>query len=267
MGSQIAHVLLAAGAQVVLTEADSERSDEARARVVTSLEEAERRGYLAVPAEEIAARLHADNRFEALREADLVIEAVPEQFELKRQVLRRIEEQVAVETTIATNTSSLSVTELSASLSFPQRFIGMHFFNPVPASLLVELVRGERTSEATLDEAKAVVVALGKTAVSVRDTPGFATSRLGVLLGLEAIRMLEEDVASVEDIDAAMVLGYRFPIGPLKLTDLVGLDVRLDIAIHLAAALGPRFQPPELLRRKVANGELGKKTGHGFYTW
>jgi 3-hydroxybutyryl-CoA dehydrogenase len=174
---------------------------------------------------------------------------------------------VGAETPIASNTSSLSIDELAASLRFPQRFLGLHFFNPVPASELVEIVVGASTDRAVVADAQDWVLGLGKTPVTVKDSPGFASSRLGVAIGLEAIRMLEEGVASAEDIDAAMVLGYRFPVGPLRLTDIVGLDVRLGIAEYLHSQLGERFAPPQLLRDKVAAGELGRKTGSGFFRW
>jgi 3-hydroxybutyryl-CoA dehydrogenase len=186
---------------------------------------------------------------------------------LKAVVLGELEAAVAVTTAIATNTSSLSIDELAMVLDHPQRFCGLHFFNPVPASQLVEIVVGARTSPALVTEAGAWVTALGKTPIVVRDSPGFASSRLGVALGLEAIRMVAEGVASAEDIDAAMTLGYKHPVGPLRLTDLVGLDVRLGIADYLSSKLGGRFEPPALLREMVARGELGRKTGRGFYEW
>lgn len=168
---------------------------------------------------------------------------------------------------LATNTSSLPVTELAAALTRPGRFLGMHFFNPVPVSALVELVLAPETTSETLDAAVGWTHALGKQEVVVQDSPGFASSRLGLALGLEAIRMLEEGVADPDAIDTAMRLGYRHPMGPLRLTDLVGLDVRLAIAEHLHATLGERFAPPRLLREKVARGELGRKTGQGFHRW
>jgi len=168
---------------------------------------------------------------------------------------------------LATNTSALSVGALAAGLSRPQRFCGMHFFNPVPASALVELVHHEGTDGDVLQQVRDWVGVLGKEAIVVADAPGFATSRLGVAVGLEAIRMVQDGVASAEDIDTGMRLGYRWPMGPLRLTDLVGLDVRLGIAEHLAATLGPRFEPPALLREMVERGDLGQKSGRGFYDW
>jgi len=182
-------------------------------------------------------------------------------------VLAAAETVAGESTVIASNTSSMSIAELGAALTDPGRFIGMHFFNPVPASLLVEIVRAPQTRPEVVDSVRAWVSMLGKAEVLVNDSPGFATSRLGVGLGLEAIRMLEEGVADEESIDRAMELGYRHPMGPLRSTDLVGLDVRLAIAEHLASTLGDRFAPPALLREKVARGELGRKTGQGFHTW
>jgi 3-hydroxybutyryl-CoA dehydrogenase len=200
-------------------------------------------------------------------EVALVIEAVPEDLPLKKRILEEIERLVPDDSVIASNTSSLSIDAIATSLRRPERFIGMHFFNPVPRSVLVELVVGANTSPDTKARAAAWVQRLGKEHIEVRDSPGFATSRLGVAIGLEAIRMVEDGVASADDIDRGMELGYRFPMGPLRLTDLVGLDVRLAIAEHLAKELGPRFEPPALLRRMVAEGRLGKKTGRGFYQW
>lgn len=200
-------------------------------------------------------------------DVDLVIEAVPEDAELKRRVLRTIDARCGTGAVIATNTSSLSINALATVVSDPSRFIGMHFFNPVPRSELIELLTGDVTSDATLASARAWSALLGKTAIAVSDSPGFATSRLGLALGLEAIRMVEEGVASVEDIDAGMTLGYKHPVGPLRLTDIVGLDVRLGIAEHLTEELGPRFEPPGLLREMVDDGKLGQKVGEGFYRW
>jgi 3-hydroxybutyryl-CoA dehydrogenase len=198
---------------------------------------------------------------------DLVVEAVPEDLALKIDALTRVEAQIGPEAALASNTSSISIDELAATLDRPARFLGMHFFNPVPASTLVEIVRGGATAPPLVDSARGWVQALGKTPIVVADAPGFASSRLGVAIGLEAIRMLEEGVASAEDIDAAMTLGYKHPVGPLRLTDIVGLDVRLGIAEYLAANLDERFEPPALLRRLVTEGHLGRKSGRGFYEW
>jgi 3-hydroxybutyryl-CoA dehydrogenase len=197
----------------------------------------------------------------------LVVEAVPEDWELKVTALRGIEERLADDAYLASNTSSLSVNGLAGELNRPEHFLGLHFFNPVPASTLIEVVLGKRTSPGLAAAARGWVEALGKTAVVVNDAPGFASSRLGVAIALEAMRMVEEGVASAEDIDAAMVLGYKHPTGPLKTTDIVGLDVRLGIAEYLHSTLGERFAPPQILKDKVARGELGRKTGKGFFDW
>ena len=201
-------------------------------------------------------------------DADLVIEAIPEDLELKRELFARLDHAAPEHAILATNTSSLSVTKIAEATKRPDRVIGTHFFNPVPLMTLLELVRGDATSDGTMDAMRAFGESLGKTVIVVKDTPGFATSRLGVILGLEAIRMLEQGVASAEDIDRAMELGYRHPMGPLRLTDLVGLDVRLKIAEHLLREFGgSQYEPPALLRKMVAEGKLGKKSGEGFYRW
>ncbi|MBX6721626.1 MAG: 3-hydroxyacyl-CoA dehydrogenase family protein, partial [Dactylosporangium sp.] len=196
---------------------------------------------------------------------DVIVEAVPERVDLKRRVLAAAEARRPG--LLATNTSSISIGTLAEQLAAPDRFLGLHFFNPVWVMALLEIVVGAGTSDATVAAARAVAERLGKDPIVVKDMPGFATSRLGVALGLEAIRMVEDGVASAEDIDKAMKLGYRHPMGPLELTDLVGLDVRLDIARTLAAAYGERFAPPRLLEEMVAAGKLGKKSGEGFYRW
>jgi 3-hydroxybutyryl-CoA dehydrogenase len=265
MGAGIAQVLLEAGCEVVVVEADGDAAARARARIVDGL----RRRKDATP-EEIEARSRRLGAVTGLTEpldVELVVEAIPEIPAAKRDLLAAAEKVVPPGALLASNTSSLSISDLAGALARPERFLGMHFFNPVPLSALVELVVGDGTAPAAVDDARAWVARLGKESIEVRDSPGFATSRLGVALGLEAIRMLEEGVASAADIDQGMVLGYRHPMGPLRLTDLVGLDVRLAIAEHLAATLGPRFDPPALLRAKVAAGDLGKKTGRGFYDW
>ncbi|WP_047871098.1 3-hydroxyacyl-CoA dehydrogenase family protein [Nocardiopsis sp. RV163] len=268
MGAGIVQQFLTQGAEVVLVEAAAEAAEAGRARVAAGLDRARERGRIdAEPAAYLARLRTVTTPADIPADAGLVVEAVPERPELKIAVLTAAEAAVGEDTVLASNTSSLSVTELAAALKRPARFLGTHFFNPVPASKLVELVVAPDTDEAVLASARAWVAALGKTEVVVRDAPGFATSRLGVMLGLEAIRMVEEGVASPADIDTAMELGYRHPMGPLRLTDLVGLDVRLAIAEYLAAELGDRFAPPELLRRMVAEGRLGRKSGQGFHTW
>ncbi|MEO7918670.1 MAG: 3-hydroxyacyl-CoA dehydrogenase family protein [Thermoanaerobaculia bacterium] len=203
----------------------------------------------------------------ALDRVDLCIEAIPESPELKKALYRSVEPLLRPEAILATNTSAISIGKLAEPLARPGRFLGLHFFNPVPLMRLLEIVVGAATEPEAIASAQALAAKLGKEAILVKDTPGFASSRLGVAIGLEAIRMLEEGVASAADIDTAMELGYAHPMGPLKLTDLVGLDVRLAIANELEKELGPRFAPPELLKQKVEAGELGKKTGKGFHVW
>ncbi|MFH9552181.1 3-hydroxyacyl-CoA dehydrogenase family protein [Streptomyces sp. NPDC017435] len=268
MGAGIAQVFAAAGSRVTLVESGERAAAAALDRVATGLERAAGRGRADEPADRVLARVRTVHTVDDLpADAGLVVEAVPEDARLKAGVLAAAERAVGAGTVLATNTSSLSVTELAAALSRPDRFLGMHFFNPVPASALIELVVAPDTRGDVVQAALAWTRALGKKDVVVKDSPGFASSRLGLALGLEAIRMVEEGVALPEAIDDAMSLGYRHPMGPLRLTDLVGLDVRLAIAEHLHATLGERFAPPALLRAKVARGELGRKTGQGFYAW
>ncbi|WP_346618864.1 3-hydroxyacyl-CoA dehydrogenase family protein [Blastococcus montanus] len=268
MGAGIAQAFLTAGARVDVVEAGGDAAEAARARVADGLEEAARRGKLDGDVEAVLGRLTLlDSPADLDAGTGLVVEAVPERADLKAEVLRAAESAVGPDAVLATNTSSLSVTELAAALDRPARFLGLHFFNPVPASKLVEVVVAAGTDPGLVGTAGRWVRALGKTEVVVTDSPGFASSRLGVLLGLEAIRMLEEGVADAEAIDTAMELGYRHPMGPLRSTDLVGLDVRLAIAEYLHRTLGERFAPPQLLRDKVAAGELGRKSGRGFHTY
>ncbi|WP_431280464.1 3-hydroxyacyl-CoA dehydrogenase family protein [Leifsonia poae] len=262
MGAGIAHAFLLAGADLVVVERDAEAVDAAESRIRRSVKASVDRG-LAEP----TGSLDVSTDWDVLAGCGLVVEAVPEDRELKTQALQHAEHIVDERAVLATNTSSISIDELAVGLGRPAAFLGMHFFNPVPASSLVEVVMGSATAPSVIGMAQGWVEAIGKTPVTVRDSPGFASSRLGVLLGLEAIRMVEEGVATPEDIDAAMVLGYAHPVGPLKLTDLVGLDVRLGIAEYLRDRLGARFEPPELLRRMVADGHLGRKAGRGFYEW
>ncbi len=268
MGAGIAQVWLAAGAAVAVVEAGPDAARAARQRIQDGLAEAQRRGKLSEPVDVAIGRLTILGSAGDLdRATDLVVEAVPERPELKATVLGAAESAVGPDTVLATNTSSLSVTELAAALRRPDRFLGLHYFNPVPASRLVEVVVAAGSDPAVVETAAGWIGGIGKTAIVVNDRPGFASSRLGVLLGLEAIRMLEEGVADAAAIDTAMELGYRHPMGPLRSTDLVGLDVRLAIAEYLHGTLGDRFAPPQLLRDKVAAGELGRKTGRGFYSY
>lgn len=267
MGSGIAHAFLLAGSSVVVVERDAAAAEDATVRIRRDIARSLERGATVLTADELVDALSTGTDAAAFADCALVVEAVPEDAELKRQALERVERATPDSTVLASNTSSIPIDELAAPLRRPGRFVGLHFFNPVPASALVEIVRGRASDDEVVDAARGWVDALGKTPIVVRDSPGFASSRLGVALGLEAIRMLEEGIATAEDIDAAMTLGYRHPIGPLRTTDLVGLDVRLGIAEELHARLGERFAPPELLRRMVAEGRLGRKTGEGFYRW
>jgi 3-hydroxybutyryl-CoA dehydrogenase len=268
MGAGIAQVFAVAGAVVCLAERDPAAAVASRDRVAMGLLRAAEKGKLTESSDAVLDRLVLVDDVSALPpDTTLVIEAVPEHAPLKIRVLAAAEDAVGEQAVLASNTSSLSIAGIADGLRRPERFLGLHFFNPVPASSLVEIVIGPATTGDCADAARSWVAGLGKTEVVVRDSPGFATSRLGVLLGLEAIRMLEEGVADATSIDRAMELGYRHPMGPLRSTDLVGLDVRLAIAEHLHRELGDRFAPPALLRDKVARGELGRKTGQGFFTW
>ena len=267
MGSGIVHVLLAAGIDTVLCEADDASLERGAGLVRASLEGAVARGKLSGTLDEALSRLTTSVDQADLADCGLVIEAVPELVDLKLRLLTSIEKHIASDAVLATNTSSLSLKVLAEALAHPDRFVGMHFFNPVPAQVLLEIVKTPATSASTLATVHALAGALGKETIEINDSPGFATSRLGVAIGLEAIRMVEEGVASPEDIDRGMVLGYRYPIGPCRLGDLVGHDVRLGIAEYLHAELGDRFEPPQLLRTMVAEGRLGKKSGQGFFTW
>ncbi|MDI6103402.1 3-hydroxyacyl-CoA dehydrogenase family protein [Actinoplanes sp. NEAU-A12] len=258
MGAGIAHAFLTAGSDVIVVETSLQTAGAARERVQRYLDKG---GPLRT-----GARLRVTTEASALAGCGLVVEAVPEDAALKRAVLATVERH-APGAMLATNTSSLSIDALAAALDGPGTLVGLHFFNPVPVSGLVEIVAGPRTRPTLVAEARGWVEELGKTPIVVHDTPGFASSRLGVHLALEAMRMLEEGVASAADIDTAMTLGYRHPTGPLRTTDIVGLDVRLAIAEHLARELGPRFEPPAILRELVAAGHLGRKTGKGFFTW
>ena len=267
MGTGIAHAFLVARSPVRLIEASSEYAKVATDRVVAMVNASEQRHLLEEPVLDVLARFSVHTSVSSVAGSQLVIEAVPESVEMKAPILVAADEVLSDDALLATNTSSISIDELSQFTSRPARFLGLHFFNPVPASLLVEVVRGTATSESAIEEARAWVSVLNKSPVVVRDSPGFASSRLGLALGLEAIRMVEEGVASPEDIDAAMTLGYKHPVGPLRLTDMVGLDVRLGIARYLQSRLGDRFSPPRLLEEMVDQGRLGQKSGSGFYEW
>lgn len=266
MGAGIAHAFLTSGSSVVLVERDSDSATAASERIGASVAASIDRGLLGKAADYMD-KLDAGTDYSVFSGCQLVIEAVPEIWELKVQTLKAIEEALPAGGLVATNTSALSVSDLALELSRPQAFLGMHFFNPVPASSLIEVVVGKQTSQEALAQVSGWVEELRKTPIVVNDAPGFASSRLGVAIALEAMRMLEEGVASAQDIDNAMVLGYKHPVGPLRTTDIVGLDVRLEIADYLASRLGERFKAPEILRQKVARGELGRKSQKGFFDW
>ena len=269
MGHGIAQVAAGSGYRVVLRDVDRE----SLARGVQSIERNLEKGIkLAKLTEsdrdETLQRIRGTTRLEDAAQADLIIEAAPEQLPLKQEILKELESLAQGPFIFATNTSSLSITEIAKASQRPGSVVGMHFFNPVHIMRLVEIVVGEDTAQETVAAVREVGRRLRKETIVVKDVPGFASSRLGVALGLEAMRMFEQGVASAPDIDKAMELGYNHPMGPLRLTDLVGLDVRLNIAEYLHRELGSEtFRPPQVLRRLVGEGKLGKKTGEGFYSW
>lgn len=269
MGQGIAQVCAAAGHETRVFDAAEGRAGEAIKAIGAQLEKLVQKGKITGDARHatMSKLTSSSDPAAAAAGADVLIEAVPEDLALKVSVLSPLLGAAAKNALVATNTSSLSVTELGARLGVAERTVGMHFFNPPPVMELVEIVRGVSTAEETVERALSFVRGLEKTPIVVRDFPGFATSRLGVAIGAEAMRMLEQGVASAEDIDRGMELGYRHPMGPLKLTDLVGLDVRLAILEHLQREIGEQFRPPAILRQRVRAGKLGKKSGEGFYKW
>ncbi len=269
MGHGIAQVLAMCGIQTRLFDVATDAVERGLASVAKNLDKGVDRGKVAPEARDaaIAALSGSTDLDEALAGAHVVIEAVPERMPLKQELFRKMGEVLGPDALFASNTSSLSLTEIASSCAHPQRVVGMHFFNPVHIMKLVEVVRADQSEDSAVRCALDLARRMGKEPIDVRDAPGFASSRLGIAIGLEAMRMVEEKVASAEDIDKAMVLGYGFPMGPLKLTDLVGLDVRLSISEYLKTTLGDRFVAPQILRDKVAAGELGKKSGRGFYDW
>ena len=269
MGHGIAHVAALAGLHVRLQDAVRGAAATGIDRIAKNLAKGVELGKISGAEREAAmTRLSAvDELGTACTGADCVIEAVPERIELKREIFAAVDRAAPPRALLATNTSSLPVAEIATAIRDASRLVGMHFFNPVHVMKLVEVVRHKGSSPAAIELAVALAGKLGKTPITVTDSPGFASSRLGLVIGLEAMRMVEQGVASAADIDTAMKLGYGHPMGPLELTDLVGLDVRLGIAEYLATAIGPAFTPPRVLADKVAAGKLGKKTGEGFYTW
>jgi 3-hydroxybutyryl-CoA dehydrogenase len=270
MGRGIAQVFAQAGYATALYDADPEAARSARRAIEETLDKGVAlRKIEAGDRERALERLRVETDLgEAVVDADLVIEAIPELLAAKREMFAELDAHCPESAILASNTSSLPIAALAAETTRPERVAGLHFFNPVHVMKLVEIVAPEGVSPAVVETLRRAVESLAKHPIVVKDVPGFASSRLGIALGLEAIRMVEEGVASPADIDAAMELGYNHPMGPLKLTDLVGLDVRLAIAEHLARELDERrFEPPALLERMVSAGTLGRKSGEGFYRW
>jgi 3-hydroxybutyryl-CoA dehydrogenase len=269
MGHGIAQVAAAAGYRVTLRDLDRDSLARGIRAIERNLEKGMQLGKLTEEdREQTLQNIHGTTQLEQVATADLVIEAAPEQLQLKQDLLRQTESFSDHNFIFASNTSSLSITEIASASARPERVVGMHFFNPVHVMRLLEIVVGESTAVETVEAVSEVGRRMRKEPIIVKDVPGFASSRLGVALGLEAMRMLEQGVASAKDIDKAMELGYNHPMGPLKLTDVVGLDVRLNIAEYLHGALGSEtFRPPDVLRRLVSEGKLGKKSGEGFYSW
>ncbi|HYU29838.1 MAG TPA: 3-hydroxyacyl-CoA dehydrogenase family protein [Gemmatimonadales bacterium] len=270
MGHGIAYVAALAGCEVRLTDTRADALPQALDRIEALLVSGVKRGKLAADDHAtVRKRIRAEPQIRAAAsDADVVIEAVVEDLAIKQRLFAEIERTAPAGALFASNTSSLSIGQIASTMTQPARLVGMHFFNPVHVMKLVEVVTHGRDNRPAVERAVEFARQVGKEPIVVRDSPGFASSRLGVVLGLEAMRMLEQGVASAEDIDKAMELGYNHPMGPLKLTDLVGLDVRLAIAEYLHATLGkPQYEPPRILREKVTRGELGKKTGKGFYAW
>jgi len=270
MGHGIAQVCAAVGCDVRMYDINEGAVASGLARIRGNLDKGIARGKVTEDERDgVLGRLTTTTSIaDAVSGSDLVVEAAPESMDIKAQIFAAVDAAAPPHAMLASNTSSLSIAEIAGAVRDPSRFVGMHFFNPVHIMALVEVVWGPETSDAIRDAAVAFARRLGKEPIVVKDAPGFASSRLGIVLGMEAIRMVEQGVASPEDIDKAMELGYRHPMGPLRLTDLVGLDVRLGIAEYLHKTLGSEaFDPPELLRRMVAEGKLGKKSGQGFYAW
>ncbi|MFP8958246.1 3-hydroxyacyl-CoA dehydrogenase family protein [Natrialbaceae archaeon A-CW3] len=269
MGHGITQVVAMAGHDVVMRDIQTEFVERGLDSIEANLQEGVDREKVS-PETKAATLERIDGTIdlgEAVEDADLVIEAVPEEVSLKREIVQDVESLASDDALIASNTSSLSLTEIASALERPERAIGLHFFNPVHLMRLVEIVVPEQTSEETVASAESFVEGIDKEPIVVRDSAGFATSRLGVTLGVEAMRMLEEGVADPRALDTAMELGYNHPMGPIELGDVVGLDVRLDILEHLREELGERFRPPQILRQKVRAGKLGRKSGEGFYVW
>lgn len=269
MGHGIAQVAAASGFRVLLNDVDREALARGVRAIEGNLAKGIKLGKLTeTDRDRTLQHIRGTTNLDECATTDLIIEAAPEKLELKQNIIRQLETVSDHPFIFASNTSSLSISEIATASRRPEAVVGMHFFNPVHIMRLVEIVVGKETSDVTVKTVTSVGSKMRKEPIVVKDVPGFASSRLGVALGLEAMRMLEQGVASARDIDTAMELGYNHPMGPLKLTDLVGLDVRLNIAEYLHRELGSEtFRPPEVLRRMVSEGKLGKKTGQGFYDW
>ncbi len=269
MGHGIAHVSATSGHSVILYDIKPELTAKGLASITKNLDVGvEKKKVTKEDRDAALGRITTTTSLDDVKGCDLIIEAVPEKIELKQQLFRDLSKLVSETCILASNTSSLSLTEIAAAATKPERVVGMHFFNPVHLMKLLEVVRAYQTAPETVAAVKAFGEKIGKQLIVVEDSPGFASTRLGLAVGLEAIRMLEERVASAEDIDRAMELGYGYPMGPLKLGDLVGLDIRLSIAEYLYKELGsPTFRPPQLLKKMVRAGKLGKKSGEGFYRY
>jgi 3-hydroxybutyryl-CoA dehydrogenase len=269
MGNGIAQVLAQTGLEVRMYDIADAQLAKGMAAIRGNLDKGVEKGKVVAADRDAAlARLSTTTDLAAAaRGVDVVVEAVPEKLELKQELFQAIGAMLGEGVLLATNTSSLSISRIASVTRHPGRVVGMHFFNPVHLMKLVEVVEAEQSAEPAVLAAMDLSRRMGKDPIRVKDAPGFASSRLGIAIGLEAMRMVEEGVASPADIDKAMVLGYGFPMGPLQLTDLVGLDVRLNIADYLYKQVGDRFLAPDILRDKVARGELGKKSGKGFYEW
>ena len=269
MGAGIAQIAAQAGYDVAL----NDTSDDLLRRGIERIEETLAKGIargkvLEIDRDTALSRIKlTTDVHQAVSGSILVIEAITEDLAAKHELFKRIERSAGQHAILASNTSSLSIREIGHVIEDKSRLIGMHFFNPPHIMKLLEIIITSDTSPQALDLAREVSTRLQKESITVKDSPGFATSRLGVCVGLEAIRMVEEGVAAPADIDKALVLGYNHPMGPLRLGDLVGLDVRLGVAEYLYGKLGERFRPPELLRQMVRDNELGQKTGKGFYVW
>jgi 3-hydroxybutyryl-CoA dehydrogenase len=269
MGSGIAQACAVAGVTVAMVDVDSAAIERGRKAVASSLDRLVKKEKLSAADKEAAlSRIGGTTDYGALRACDFVIEAATENEPLKVKILKQVDELAKSEAIIATNTSSISITKLAAMTKRPQRFIGMHFFNPVPVMALVELIRGLQTDDATVEAAGALAKRLGKTPIVVKNSPGFIVNRLLCPMLNEAVFVYSEGLASAQEIDDGMKLGCNHPIGPLALADLIGLDVLLAVMeVFYRDFNDPKYRPAPLLKEMVAAGYLGRKSGRGFYTY